>query len=367
MSERLWVGTRKGLFRFERSGGRWESAHSAFLGDPVSMVLAEPGGRRVHAALNLGHFGVKLHRSDDGGATWAEAPAPAYPPKPDGLEEKDPFWGKDIPWSTQLVWSLEAGGPAELWCGTIPGGLFRSTDGGDSWSLNRPLWDDPRRKQWMGGGYDFAGIHSIVVDPRDARRVTIGVSTGGVWRTTDAGMSWQLIGQGLRNDYLPPEQAADPLPQDVHKMVACRARPERLWMQHHNGIFVSDDGGENWRELANTGPSSFGFAVAVHPADPDTAWFVPATKDEKRFPVDARLVVTRTRDGGASFDVLDRGLPDEPAYDLVYRHGLDVAADGDRLAFGSTTGSLWVSDDQGDSWQAVSRHLPPIACVRFDG
>jgi photosystem II stability/assembly factor-like uncharacterized protein len=137
-------------------------------------------------------------------------------------------------------------------------------------------------------------------------------------------------------------------------------------MQHHNGIFLSDDGGQQWRELTEVPPSSFGFAVAVHPADPDTAWFVPATKDERRYPVDARLVVTRTRDGGHSFEVLSRGLPQGPAYDLVYRHALDCSADGERLAFASTTGSLWISEDQGDTWHCVSEHLPPVLCVRFD-
>jgi photosystem II stability/assembly factor-like uncharacterized protein len=138
-------------------------------------------------------------------------------------------------------------------------------------------------------------------------------------------------------------------------------------MQHHNGIFLSDDGGRSWRELTDVTPSSFGFAVAVHPTRPDTAWFVPATKDEQRFPVDAHLVVTRTRDGGQQFDLLRKGLPQCPAYDLIYRHALDCSRDGERLAFGSTTGSLWVSEDQGDSWQSVSHHLPPIACVRFQG
>jgi hypothetical protein len=122
--------------------------------------------------------------------------------------------------------------------------------------------------------------------------------------------------------------AGDPLAQDVHRLVQCTARPERLWMQHHNGIFRSDDGGENWQELRDVTPSSFGFAVAVHPREPDTAWFVPATRDEQRIPVDARLVVTRTRDAGRHFDVLNRGLPEEAAYDLVYRHALDVAGDG---------------------------------------
>ncbi len=367
MSDRLLVGTRKGLFRIARDrGGRWHMEQTWFLGDPVSMLLAERGGERIHAALDLGHFGVKMQRSEDGGTTWSEAPAPCFPPKPDGLEDKDPMRGIDIPWSTKLIWALESGDASELWCGVIPGGLFYSGDGGDSWSLIRALWDDPRRKKWMGGGYDFAGIHSIVVDPRDSRHVTVGVSIGGVWTTRDRGAHWALIGAGLRNAYMPPEMAGDPLSQDAHRVVQCPANPERLWMQHHNGIFRSDDGGENWHELIDVPPSSFGFTVVVHPADPNTAWFIPAIKDEKRIPVDGRLVVTRTRDGGKHFDVLQNGLPAEPAYDLVYRHALAIDHNGERLAFGSTTGSLWVSENQGDSWQSISKHLPPVICVRFE-
>lgn len=368
MSDRILAGTRKGLFRIERAdNGQWAIAAAWLLGDPVSMVLAEAGGR-LHAAQDLGHFGVKVKRSDDDGATWRDAAVPAYPPRPDGIEDKDPMRGIDIPWSTRLIWALEAGArPGELWCGTIPGALFRSTDGGDTWQLVRSLWDDPRRRQWVGGGYDFAGIHSILPDPRDPAHVTIGVSVGGVWTSHDGGASWELIGTGLRNEYMPPPLAADPIAQDAHRIVACPARPDRLWMQHHNGIFISDDGGHAWRELTDVRPSAFGFAVAVHPREPDTAWFVPAIKDEQRFPVDARLVVNRTRDGGKTFEPLCRGLPDGPAYDLVYRHGLAVSADGERLAFGSTTGSLWVSEDLGDSWCNVSTHLPPIACVRFQG
>jgi photosystem II stability/assembly factor-like uncharacterized protein len=367
MSDRLLAGTRKGLFRIERDGaGAWRIADSWFIGDPVSMVLPERDGDRIHAALDLGHFGVKLRRSTDRGQHWSEAVVPSFPPKPEGVEDKDPMRGIDLPWSTQLIWALEQGGPGELWCGVVPGGLFRSTDGGDSWALVRSLWDEPRRKQWMGGGYDFAGIHSILVDPRDPAHVTIGVSVGGVWATRDSGASWTLIGSGLRNVYMPPESADDPLFQDVHRLVHCPADPDRLWMQHHNGIFRSDDGGQSWQELQNVPPSSFGFAVAVHPRHPDTAWFVPAAKDEQRVPVDAHLVVSRTRDAGRSFELLDHGLPDEPAYDLVFRHALDVAGDGQRLAFGSTTGSLWVGEDQGDAWQCVSTHLPPVLCVRFE-
>jgi photosystem II stability/assembly factor-like uncharacterized protein len=366
MSDRILVGTRKGLFTVLRSGDAWKIAGADFLADNVSMVLADRRDGRLHAALDHGHFGVKLHRRNPDG-TWEECAAPAYPEKPDGVEDTDQ-WGKPIPWSTVRVWALETGGPEEdgvLWCGTLPGGLFRSADGGTSWALVRSLWDHPKRRKWFGGGADLPGIHSICVDPRDHRRVQLGVSCGGVVTTTDAGETWDSTFSGMRAAYMPPEQAFDPDVQDPHRLVQCRAAPDRLWVQHHNGIFRSDDGGKVWQEIEEAGPSTFGFAVAVHPDDPDTAWFVPAIKDEKRIPVDGKVVVTRTRDGGKTFETLSRGLPQEHAYDLVFRHALDVDDSGNRLVFGSTTGSLWVSEDQGESWHTVSANLPPVHCARF--
>ncbi len=146
----------------------------------------------------------------------------------------------------------------------------------------------------------------------------------------------------------------------------CGAQPDAMWVQHHNGIFRSTDGGASIAEIVDVQPSTFGFAVAVHPADPDTAWFVPAVKDEQRYPADGRVVVTRTRDAGRSFETLAGGLPQQHAYDLVFRHALDVDETGDRLAFGSTTGSLWTSDNGGVAWNPVSMHLPPVYAVRFE-
>ena len=149
-------------------------------------------------------------------------------------------------------------------------------------------------------------------------------------------------------------------------MVQCAAQPDGFWIQHHNGIFRSTDGARTWTEMTGVSPSAFGFPVAVHPDRADTAWFVPAVKDEKRYPREGRVVVTRTRDGGRTFETLTRGLPQQHAYDLVFRHALDVDETGTCLAFGSTTGSLWVSEDAGDSWQTVSNHLPPVYAVRFE-
>lgn len=349
---KLYVGTKKGLFVVDN--GRIGAPH--FLGDPVSMVLPDRGST-LYAALNLGHFGVKLRRSADGGKSWQELAAPEYPPQPEDSPDK-------TPWKLVQLWALESDGK-RLWAGTIPGGLFISSDRGASWQLVRSLWDRPERAEWVGGGYDHPGVHSIAIDPSDARRITVAISTGGAWQTRDGGETWSITAKGMYAEYMPPEKKFDQNSQDIHRLVQCAARPDVMWAQHHNGVFRSTDGAQSWQEVTAIKPSKFGFAVAVHPKNPELAWFVPAVKDECRVPVDAKLVVARTRDGGKTFDVLRKGLPQEHAYDLVYRHCLDVDESGKRLAFGSTTGGLWLSEDQGDSWRCLSTQLPPIHCVRF--
>lgn len=369
MSTRCHVATRKGLFSFQRGASDWTVNRASFLGDNCTLVMHDPRNGDLFAALNHGHFGVKLHRSRDGGESWTEIAAPKYPEKPADYVPKAPLEGKAADWSLKLIWSLTPGGadePGVLWCGTLPGGLFRSEDSGESWTLNRPLWDDPRREEWFGGGADHPGIHSICVDPRDARHVIVGVSCGGVWITWDGGETWQLTGHGMRAEFMPPERQFEPNVQDPHLVAQCRANPDVLWVQHHNGIFRSSDAARSWTEISGVKPSAFGFAVAAHPADSTTAWFVPAVKDEKRYPADGRVVVNRTRDGGQTFETLTGGLPQEHAYDLVFRHALDVDDSGERLAFGSTTGSLWLSEDEGDSWQTLSSNLPPVYAVRFE-
>lgn len=357
MASTLRVGTRKGLFIFEKSGGQWQCGAPTFLGEPVSMVMTDPRNGDQYTALNLGHFGVKLHRADAGSASWTEITAPTFPKT-----------GDEDGASLDQIWELVPGGDSAgtLWAGTIPGGLFKSTDRGESWTLMESLWNKPERDRWFGGGYDKPGIHSICVHPDNSQLVRLAISCGGVWESPDNGASWQQIGQGLRAAFMPPELAYDLVSQDPHRMVSCPASPDHLWIQHHNGIFRSSDGGHQWSEITDVQPSVFGFAVVVHPADPDTAWFVPGIKDEYRVPVDGKLLVNRTRDGGKTFEPLTNGLPKSPAWDLVYRHALDIDASGDVLAFGSTTGNLWLSEDQGDHWQCLSNHLPPINVVRFD-
>lgn len=359
MSDRLYVGTRKGLFELARRDGGWEIAGAQFLGDPVSAVLPEADGA-VCAALDLGHFGAKFWRCEPGGE-WRERAVPVFPAKPQNLAD-DPH-----PWSLGKIWVLEPGGAAgRLWAGTMPGGLFCSDDSGASWSLNSALWHMPERRLWNGvAGGEQPGINSVLVDPRDPCDIRIGVSTAGVWASADAGASWRLINRGMYAEYMPPEQRENPIAQDVHRLARCAEEPQVVWCQHHNGVFRSEDGGERWSELTAIRPAKFGFAVAAHPRDPNTAWFVPAVKDERRIPVDAKVVVARTRDGGRSFEVLRNGLPQRHAYDLVWRHALAVDDTGERLALGSTSGGLWISENGGDSWTMPDARLPPIAVVRF--
>lgn len=353
--DRAWIATRKGLFELRHHGGGWQIEGSSFLGEPVSAVLPPDAQGRMLAALNLGHFGVKLHRSDDAGAHWTEVAAPAYPEQP-------PDAGGPA-WKLVQVWTLARSG-ATLWAGTLPGGLFRSDDLGAGWQLQRGLWDRPERLEWMGGGYDVPGIHSICPHPADPAEVLVGISCGGAWRSTDGGDSWASRSRGMRADFMPPERAEDPNIQDPHCIVRCAAAPEVLWCQHHCGIWRSIDNGALWQPL-QAPVSSFGFVVAVHPQDPDTAWFVPAVADHQRVPVDAALVVNRTRDGGKTWQTLREGLPQQQAYDLMYRHALDVSADGRRLLMGSTTGGLWASDDGGEGWRTVSLNLPMVHAVRL--
>lgn len=358
----LLVASRKGLFVVRGQSALWEISGHHFAGDAVSQVMVDPRNGHWYAALRLGHFGVKLRKSTDQGANWVEIAAPAFPPKP----QTGPLAADPTPWNVEMIWSLAPGSAAEpgtLWAGCMPAGLFKSEDGGQSWVLNKPLWENPRRLEWMGGGNDFPGMHSVLVDPRNAQHISVAISCGGVWQTSNRGESWTLTADGMTADYLPPGVAQDPNTQDVHRMVQCAAQPNVLWVQHHCGLYRSTNGGAQWDHLAVPAPSAFGFPVACDPQNPLRAWYAPAQADSHRYAVDGRMVVNRTDDGGATFQSFSRGLPQTHAYHLVYRHGLELAPDRNTLAMASTTGGLWISPDAGEQWHCVSRDLPPIAAV----
>jgi hypothetical protein len=352
MGGRIFVSTRKGLMRFEPGDGGWRIAAHDFPGDPVTLAHVAPDGA-IYAALALGHFGPKLRRSDDGGATWQEVACPALPGGADGSNK-----------GVSMLWSFASAGE-RIYCGTIPAGLFASADRGESWTHLPALTSMPESARWFGGGFDDPGIHSILVDPRRNEVLTVGISCGGVWRSEDAGASWVLRATGLGADYVPPGQADDGAIQDPHIIAACGTAPDVMWMQHHNGVFATRDAGLNWARLTGLPVSDFGFAAAAHPHDPNIAWLAPAVSDIQRYAVDGAMAVTKTIDGGRSFAAKRTGLPQSAAYDLVYRHGLAVDESGENLAMGSTTGGFWTSADGGESWSAPDARLPPVNAVIF--
>jgi photosystem II stability/assembly factor-like uncharacterized protein len=390
MSERILVGTRKGTFIVEKQGGRWRPRLAGHAGAGVNFVARDPHTDTLWALLGHGHWGAKLSRSTDGGTTWEDAPQIAYPegaryyagfiPGEEPAEPEGPREPSFKDATLLKLWCIAFGPSGRVYVGTIPGGLFVSDDGGQSFELNRGLWNHESRggdlfagdgtgvTHWFGtpaaveSGEFAPGIHSIVVDPRNPDRVLVAISTAGVLETTDGGKTWRGRNQGMTNDYL-PDPAAE-WGHDPHFVDLCPAQPDHVWQQNHAGVFYSDDGAASWRKVDDKDKGvHFGFPVAVDPNDGRTAWLVPGKGDYQRMAIDGGLFVARTTDGGQSWEQLREGLPQEHAYDVVLRHALGIG--GDALAFGSTTGNLYVSDNRGDAWQTVATNLPPIYSVRF--
>jgi len=389
MSDRILVGTRKGTFFVERSKGRWTPRLAGHAGAGVNFVARDPHTGTLWAALGHGHWGAKLSRSTDDGASWADATQIKFPDgarylAPPEPSEDDPDAGltakatlKDA--TVLKLWTIAFGEPGRIFVGTIPGGLFVSDDGGERFELNRALWNHESRggnlfernttgeTHWYGtpaseGGEFAPGIHSILVDPRDPARVLVAVSTAGILETTDGGETWRSRNQGMLMDYLPDPSAE--WGHDPHAIALCPAEPDHVWQQNHCGVFYSTDGAATWKKVSNADRGAhFGFPVAVDAEHGATAWIVPGKSDMQRMAIDGGLFVARTEDGGESWEQLRAGLPQENAYDVVYRHALGNS--GERLAIGSTTGNLYVSENRGELWSVVANNLPPIYCVRF--
>ena len=358
--ERIAVGTRKAMLLFEKGKSGWKLASEHHGGARCSYAAADPRSGILYACLDHGHWGAKMSRSRDGGRTWEEIAAPKYP-------EGEIIRGT-TPAVLKYLWCLTPGTadePGRLYLGTIPGGLFVSDDHGDSFRLVESLWKHPSRiPSWFGGGAEEAGIHSVLVDPRDKRRLRVAVSCAGVFlgEPENGDWTWKPTNSGMKAEFLPNPDAE--IGHDPHLVVQCQSQPDVLWQQNHCGIFRSTDGGLNWKAVSKKGElPHFGFTVAVDPKDGKTAWVIPAESDEVRAAVGRKLCVCRTTDGGETWQAFRAGLPQENCFDFAFRHCLDQA--GDRLTFGTACGSLYVSDDRGESWQSLGSHLPPIYSVRF--
>jgi len=394
----ILLGTRKGTVIIERStskssNGGWQPRPILHQGIPVCYASRDPRDGTLWACLDHGHWGPKLSRSRDNGVSWEDILSLKYPAGARHIvqylptEDFDPSAPQAAPEykdaSVYKIWNIGFGNadqPGRLYAGTIPGGLFVSDDGGDSWSLNLPLWNHESRggdlfsgdatsvTHWGGtpASVDYGvfepGIHSIIVDPHNSNHLYVAASSAGVLESHDGGATWASCTKGMLQDYLPNPEVE--WGHDPHFVNACPGQPEHLWQQNHCGVFYSSNGAQSWSKVSQPEVGvHFGFPIAVDDHDGRTAWVVPARADSERMAIGGGLFVARTTDGGASWQALREGLPQQDAYDIVLRHGLD-AADG-CLCFGSTTGNVYLSEDRGESWQCLGNHFPPVYSVRF--
>jgi hypothetical protein len=353
----LMVGTTKGAFLLRSDAARreWRMDGPHFPGESVYAMAFDgrAGRRRILAAPMSYHWGSVLRASDDFGATWTA---------PDRQNVRFPE-GSDL--ALKQIWQLLPGPAAEpdvLYCGVEPSALFRSDDAGESWSPVQGLLSHEHRPHWHPGGGGQC-LHTILLDPADRRRMLVAMSTGGVYRTDDGGATWRPRNAGVRAEFLPDRYPE--FGQCVHKVVHHPARPERLFLQNHWGLYRSDDWGDGWQDVANGVPSDFGFAMQMHPHDPDTVYAVPLESDGFRCVPEAKLRVYRTRDAGASWEPLSSGLPQRGAYETVLRDALTAdALDPAGIYFGTRSGKLYGSADGGDTWAELADGLPSIACVK---
>jgi photosystem II stability/assembly factor-like uncharacterized protein len=291
-------------------------------------------------------YGPTVQRSSDRGKTWVRS-------QKIGLPESSGL-------TFNATWHIEPGPPEEpetLFLGGDPGVLFRSDDGGESWVPNRGILEHPTRDRWFPGAGGMS-LHSIQLDPRDRRRIYVGITAAGVFRSDDAGETWSA-----RNQDVLAENLGEPFPdvgQCPHKLLLHPARPDRLWQQSHFGVYVSDDRGDSWQRVDGNGlPGGFGFPIMLDPGDPDTAFVIPEASFEYHYSPGGQLAVYRTRDRGETWEMLADGLP-QPAWAAVLREG--AACDGESVYFGTQSGSFFALTD-GDKWVEGARHLPPILSV----
>jgi photosystem II stability/assembly factor-like uncharacterized protein len=347
----LLVGTRKGLFVLEgEPGAPFEVTARAFAGDPVEYALRDPRSGRVLASVTSPFYGPKIFSTDDLAGEWEQADGVELPGRDDALVR---------------IWVIATGeADGLLYAGGDPGVLFESRDGGASWELNRALWKHPTRPKWQPGAGGLC-LHSVVTWPGEPDRLAVGISAAGVWLTDDGGKSWRRGNEGLVPRYLPEDVPEDEIGLCVHRLQRAPTRPERIFLQFHGGVYRSDDAGQTWQDIAPGLPSDFGFPLAIDPADPDSAYVIPLVADTDRVTPDGRVRVYETRDAGASWTPRGDGLPAGDAYLTILREAFDWRGEGAglELYFGATSGAVFGSGDAGASWFDVATNLPPVHSV----
>jgi BNR/Asp-box repeat. len=353
----LSIGTGKGLFLATSTDDRksWEVSgpHFPMTGVYAVAIDKRRGSPRLLAGSTSSHFGPSVAVSDDLGASWQE---------PDHAPVSFP---ERTATSLERVWQL-APGPADqpdrVYAGTQPSALFVSDDGGSTYQMIESLWDHPHRPDW-GAGFGGQAIHTVLPHPTDHGSMLVAMSTGGVYRTSDGGAAWSASNSGIKAYFYP-----DPFPefgQCVHKVVRDAGNPDRFYAQNHHGVYRSDDAGATWQSIADGLPTDFGFAMVAHPSRPNVVYNFPIEADGRRFPPEQRCRVYRSQDAGATWEALSDGLPHEPFYPTVLRDAMcadDAHPAG--IYFGTRSGEVYASRDEGESWTQVAAHLPDILCVR---
>ncbi len=350
----LLVGTKKGLFALQGDDGAFEITARAFAGEPVEFAVRDPRSGRYFACVTSAFYGPKIFVTDDPGGEWEQAEGLALPE------------GGDT--SLERLWTVVPGEEdGLLYAGGAPGVLFESRDGGMTWELNQPFWEQPTRPEWNPGAGGMC-LHSIATWPGDPSRIAFGISAVGVWLSDDGGATWRNGNEGLVARYVPEESREGTLTLCVHNMHRHPKQPERLFMQFHGGVYRSDDAGESWIDIGTDGglPSDFGFPLVVDPDDPDSAYVIPLVADLDRVTPEGRVQVYETRDAGATWSARGDGLPSEDAYLTILRQafGREGSGSGMGLFFGATSGDVFGSRDAGATWFTAASKLPPVHSVR---
>lgn len=349
--QRILLGTSKGAFIFERRSGdeNWTRHGPHCECWPINHVIGDPKTETIYAAGGLEWFGPAVWKSKDGGQNWTHSSKGlSYP------EGEKPI---------KAVWSLAKSGE-RLYAGVEPAGLFCSEDDGESWQHVSSLRAHPSKEAWQPGGGGLI-LHHVLVHPDDPNQIWVAISSGGLFYSDDGGNSWQARNKGTRADFLPEDQRYPEYGQCVHGVAVSPAKPTRLYQQNHCGMYRSDDSGATWQSIEAGLPSTFGFPVAVHPRNPDTVYFAPMNGDiAGRYMPDGNTAIWRSTDGGASWQALRDGLPQGDAFLTVYRQALCADAQTPSgVYFGTTSGDLFASQDEGETWQQIADHLPKILSV----
>jgi photosystem II stability/assembly factor-like uncharacterized protein len=361
---RVLVGTRKGAFILTSDGrrDRWDVSGPHFAGWEIFHVKGSPADpNRLYAAQHTGWFGQLIQRSNDGGTSWeAVGHAFAY----DGVAGTHQWYdGTPHPWEFNRVWHLEPAhdDPDTVYAGVEDAALFRTIDGGHTWSEVSGLRRHGSGPSWQPGAGGLC-LHTILLDPTNRERMFVAISAAGAFRTDDGGTTWKAINRGLRSEGIPDPDAE--VGHCVHRIAMHPSRPNVLFMQKHWDVMRSDDAGDSWHEVSGNLPSDFGFPIHVHAHEPDTIYVVPIKSDSEHFPPDGRLRVYRSRTGGHEWEALTNGLPQRDCYVNVLRDAMAVdSLDACGVYFGTTGGQVYASADAGDTWTAIVRDLPAVLSV----